>query len=188
MRLFKRNVEGGGCHGRRFMHAFGRGERGPGGWGRGGRSRFFDSGDLRLVILQLLESKPSHGYELIKEIEDRLAGAYSPSPGVVYPTLTMLEDLGLASVQEASGGRKLYALTDAGRAELAANRANVDAIFGRIEQAASARGGSLPQIMRAVHNLRSAIRLRLTRGGLTDEQVRHIVNTLDAAAVAIERS
>ena len=188
MRMFKQNFEGGGCHGRRFMHAFGRGERGPGGWGRGGRSRFFESGDLRLVILQLLETKPSHGYELIKEIEDRLAGAYSPSPGVIYPTLTMLEDLGLATVADASGGRKLYALTEAGRAELAANRANVDAIFGRIEQAASARGGSLPQIMRAVHNLRSAIRLRLTRGGLTDEQVHSIVNTLDAAAVAIERA
>ena len=84
--------------------------------GRGGR--FFDQGDLRLVILALLAEQPRHGYEIIKAIEERLGGAYAPSPGVVYPTLTWLEELGYAEVQSAQGNRKLYAITAEGRAFL----------------------------------------------------------------------
>ena len=183
MRFFQHCAGRGEGEGRRFMHGFGRGPFGRG----GGRGRFFESGDLRLVILRLLSEQPRHGYELIKEIEDRLAGAYAPSPGVVYPTLTMLEDLGLASVSEQAGGRKLYELTDAGRADLAANQAAVDAIFARISEAASGKPGALPQIMRATHNLRSALRMRMVRGGLSEEQVQRIVSTLDAAAAEIGR-
>ena len=94
--------------------------------GRGGRGRVFDQGDLRFVLLGLIAEKPRHGYEIIKEIEDRLGGAYSPSPGVIYPTLTLLEELGYASVTE-DGGKKLYAITPEGEAALAANKAAVDA-------------------------------------------------------------
>src|ERR1700733_5426471 len=135
-----------GGHGRRFAHGFGR-DGGPG-WGRGGgRGRFFGPGDLRLVMLALIAEKPRHGYELIKDIEERLAGAYAPSPGVVYPTLTLLEDMGLAVVTVEPGGRKLYALTDEGRAELAANQKTVDALLQRMAEAATAQGGALPQVM-----------------------------------------
>ena len=81
----------------------------------GGRmGRFFDHGDLRFVVLKLIAEKPRYGYEVIKEIEERLGGAYSPSPGVVYPTLTLLEELGYATVSSAEGNKKLYAITPEG--------------------------------------------------------------------------
>src|SRR5918999_3039037 len=101
-----------------------------GGPWRGGR--MFEQGDLKYVILQLLEEKPRHGYEIIKELEDRFSGAYSPSPGTVYPTLTMLEDLGYAVATVEEGGKKIYAITDAGRAYLAEHSQTVDGIFDRM--------------------------------------------------------
>ena len=91
--------------------------RGPGAGGGGGRGRgrMFDNGDLRLVVMQLLSERPRHGYEIIKALEERVGGGYSPSPGVVYPTLTLLEELGHASVTDERAGRKLYTLTPDGR-------------------------------------------------------------------------
>src|SRR5689334_24215085 len=94
-----------------------------GGW-RGGR--VFDHGDLRLVILQLIAEKPRHGYELIKAIEEQVAGAYSPSPGVIYPTLTLLEELGYVTVSTGESAKKLHEITAEGRAFLDANRRTVD--------------------------------------------------------------
>jgi DNA-binding PadR family transcriptional regulator len=193
MRMCGRQRGAGG--GPRFMHGFGRhggDHEGGGRFGRGGGGmrggRFFDSGDLKLVMLQLISDRPRHGYELIKEIEDRLSGAYSPSPGVVYPTLTMLEDIGYATVSAEAGGKKLYAITEEGKAFLATNRPAIEAIFGRMGEAALAQGGALPQVMRAMHNLRLALKMRLSRGNLSEEQVRRIVDAIDAAAVEVERS
>jgi DNA-binding PadR family transcriptional regulator len=94
----------------------------------------FEQGDLKYVILRLLDEKPRHGYEIIKELEDRFGGAYSPSPGTVYPTLTMLEDLGYAQATVEEGGRKIYAITDAGRAYLAEHSETVDGIFERVSR------------------------------------------------------
>jgi DNA-binding PadR family transcriptional regulator len=156
---------------------------------RGGHGRPFDQGDLRFVILQLIAEKPRYGYELIKAIEEKLGGAYSPSPGVVYPTLTMLEELGYATVSSSEGGKKLYAITPDGTAFLDANRETVAGIFQRMEKIGAAQGGGpAPQILRAMENLRLALRLRLVRGPLSEEQVRAIAETLDAAAVKIEQS
>ena len=191
------NTGGGRGHGcgRRFARGFGGGPEGEGrggeprfgrGFGRGGpRGRFFDSGDLRLAVLQMIADKPRHGYELIKEIEERLAGAYSPSPGVIYPILSMLEDQGYATMSTEAGGKKQYAITPEGTAHLAENRAAVDQILARIAEAGAAQGGALPQVMRATHNLRMALRMRLGRGALSDEQVRRIVTLLDQAAAEI---
>jgi DNA-binding PadR family transcriptional regulator len=92
----------------------------------------FEQGDLKYVILRLLEEKPRHGYEVIKELEDRFGGAYSPSPGTVYPTLTMLEDLGYARAGVEEGGKKIYAITDEGRAYLKEHSETVDGIFERM--------------------------------------------------------
>jgi DNA-binding PadR family transcriptional regulator len=92
----------------------------------------FEQGDLKYVILRLLAEKPRHGYEIIKELEERLGGAYAPSPGTVYPTLTMLEDLGYARAMPEEGGRKIYEITDAGRKHLEEHSATVDDIFERI--------------------------------------------------------
>lgn len=156
--------------------------------GRGGRGgRFFDQGDLRLVILALIAQQPRHGYEIIKEIEDRLSGAYAPSPGVVYPTLTLLEELGYAALTEGAGAKKLYAATDQGRAYLEQNKAQVDALFARIDQAGSGRDFA-PRILRAMGNVKLALRLRLSSGPLSAEQVDRIAAALDAAATQIERS
>ncbi|QNI32013.1 PadR family transcriptional regulator [Alloacidobacterium dinghuense] len=162
-------------------------------WGRHGRyggdlgGRLFDNGELRFVILQLLAEKPSYGYEMIKAIGERLSGVYAPSPGVVYPTLTMLEEEGFATVAATDGAKKLYTITDAGREELKANKTLVDTIFARIAQVGSAFGrGRSPQIMRAMHNFKLALKLRFAQGDLTKEQVNKIAEIIDAAAKGIE--
>src|SRR5215813_5635313 len=123
MRGDRRHTRGGfGLRGERFGgHHHG---------GRGGRmGRVFDHGDLRYVLLQLIADKPRHGYELIKAIEEKFGGMYSPSPGVIYPTLTLLEELGHVRQEAATGTKKLYSITPEGTAHLEANRAAVDAIL-----------------------------------------------------------
>jgi DNA-binding PadR family transcriptional regulator len=149
--------------------------------------RFFDHGDLRYLILKLIADKPRHGYELIKAIEEEFGGAYSPSPGVIYPTLTMLEELGYAVVA-ADGNKKAYTITPEGRAFLAENQAQVDAVFGRLKEAGKTFGGGrAPEIKRAVHNLRLALATRLGRGALTQEQILAVTAVLDKAAADLER-
>src|SRR5438477_13069898 len=98
---------------------------------RGRAGRMFEQGDLKYVILRLLDEKPRHGYEIIKELESRLGGSYAPSPGTVYPTLTMLEDLGYARVVPEEGGKKIYEITEEGRTHLAENSTTVHDIFDR---------------------------------------------------------
>jgi len=161
-----------------------------GGGGRGARlGRFFEHGDLRWVLLQLIAEKPRHGYELIKAIEDKFGGMYSPSPGVIYPTLTLLEDLGYLRAETAGGTKKLYSMTAEGTAYLGANRALVAAISERMAEATRAYGsGPAPEIRRAMHNLELALSIRLGRGPLDTEQVRTVTDALDRAAGEIERS
>src|ERR1700742_2565644 len=153
----------------------------------GGRKRFFDKAHLRLVILELIADKPSYGYEIIKAIEERLSGGYAPSPGVVYPTLTMLEEEGYATVSSTESNKKLYAATENGLEYLQANKVVVKAIFERMEQAAKVFGrGRSPQIMRAIMNLRYALKIRTERGSLSPEQTRKIAEAIDAAARLID--
>lgn len=185
-----------GCQDRRFArgergldpHLFGHGRHGRG--GRSGLGRFFAQGDLRLVILHLIAEKPRHGYELIKAIEERVGGAYSPSPGVIYPTLTLLEELGHVTASADEGGaRKLHEITAEGRACLEANRAAVDSLLARMEEAGRLHGGGpAPQVVRAMENLKLALRLRLARGPLTEDQANAVAAALDAAATSVERS
>ncbi len=153
----------------------------------GGRERHFDNGELRFVILQLIADKPSYGYEIIKAIEERLSGAYAPSPGVVYPTLTMLEEEGYAAVSSTEGSKKLYAATERGLEYLKENKVVLKAIFGRMEQAGKIFGrGRSPQIMRAIMNLRYALKIRTERGNLSPEQIRKVAEAIDAAARVID--
>jgi DNA-binding PadR family transcriptional regulator len=157
--------------------------------GGGGRGRVFDQGELRFVLLALIGLSPRHGYEIIKAIEDRLGGSYSPSPGVIYPTLTLINELGLATVSESGGGRKLYTITAEGQAHLAENKPVVDAVFARMARAsASTAGGRSPQVMRAMENMKMALRLRVSRGPLGEDEAQAIADALDAAARAIERA
>lgn len=172
-----------------FHKHFGRGPFGfhGGHHGRGGRGgRFFDQGDLRFVVLKLIADQPSHGYELIRAVEQAAGGAYTPSPGVIYPTLTLLEDLGYVGVSEAAGSKKLYTVTPEGEAFLAENKAHVDGLFARMNEAASRSAAFSPQILRARENLRTALRLKLTGGALDAEQVAEVARVLDDAARAIE--
>lgn len=166
---------------RRLHRAFGRHGHGHGG------GRMFEQGDLRFVVLKLISEKPSYGYEIIKAIEDRLAGAYAPSPGVVYPTLTLLEELGYIKVQETDGPRKLYAITPEGEKALEENRGVIDAIFARMAEVNIRHGGQrAPQLVRAWENLKMAMNLRVARGPLTQAQIEAIAAVLDEAAKAIE--
>lgn len=176
----------------RGRHPFGHsgwGDRGAHRHGRGRRGeRVFEQGDLRLLLLSLIAEKPRHGYELIKAVEDSVSGAYSPSPGVVYPTLSLLEDLGYARVEAAEGGKKLYTVTPEGSAFLETQGPAQAELKARIDEAAVAgRGRSAPQIVRAMGNLAMALRLRLTRGPLSEEQVQAVAAAIDAAAQAIEK-
>ena len=155
----------------------------------GARRRFFGQGDVRLIILKLISEKPSHGYEIIKAIEDRLGGAYAPSPGIVYPALTLLDEQGLIRVESTDRPRKLYAITPEGETVLERNRGLVEAIFGRIAEINARHGGGpAPQIVRAMENLKLALRLRLAQGPLAAEQVARIANLLDETAKGVEGS
>ena len=155
----------------------------------GGEGRLFEQGDLRWVILSLIEEKNSHGYELIKAIEERAGGVYSPSPGVIYPTLTLLEEMGYVVEATSGGAKKAFAITDEGRAALGQNRVSVAAIFARMtEFAERAGGGPSPQVVRAMENLRLALRMKLEAGRMTEDQATSVAKALDDAAVAIERS
>ncbi len=179
-----RNHHGHGGFGRGPFHGW-RGRAG----GFGGREgRMFDGGELRLVILALVAEKPRHGYEIIKELGERVGGDYSPSPGVVYPTLTMLEEIGYATTSQDPAGRKLYTLTSEGEKLLAENKAQVDAIFARFgDDGESAGRSGMGSVFRAMMNLRAATRLRLRGRAATPEQIQAIVDALDAAAKTIER-
>jgi DNA-binding PadR family transcriptional regulator len=129
--------------------------------GRGpGAGRVFGHGDLKLVLLALIAEQPRHGYELIRTIEEMFDGTYAPSPGAVYPTLTLLEEMGHARVDEDSAsGRKRYAITADGREFLDSNREAVDAVMGRMEKTARAmsRLRAPMLVRRAMHDLKHAM-------------------------------
>ncbi len=131
---------------RAYWHFAGRRGGGPEDWGRGARGgrggwgggafrvgKMLADGDLRLIVLALLEEGPRHGYEIIKALEEKSSGVYSPSPGVVYPTLTYLEEVGYAT-SLAEGSKKVFSITDAGRAHLEQNREVADLALSGIEK------------------------------------------------------
>jgi DNA-binding PadR family transcriptional regulator len=195
----------------RLLHAMGRHHHhrggpfsgGPGGFGGDGdgftRGRKFSSDELQLMLLALLEARPSHGYELIKELEARSNGFYSPSPGMVYPALTYLEELGYVTV-EMEGNRKRYALSDDGCAHLAANREQAELMLARLvhlgKKMESVRralageppadvdeGGWVPELNAARQALKKALVLRTDA---SPEEQRRIAAILARATAEIE--
>jgi len=151
--------------------------------------RMFEHGDLKFVVLALIAEQPRHGYEIIKEIEHRAGGAYAPSPGVIYPLLTMLEEMGFAELTASDGAKKLYAASEQGRDELASNKRGVEALFERIASVGeSFSSGRSPQLLRAMENLKLALRLRIERGPLSDDNLQRVTAAIDGAAQAIERT
>ena len=185
-----------------------RGHFGPGkGWGgrhgMGGgdmvrAGRMLAQGDLRLIALALIAEQPRHGYELIKVLEDKTDGWYSPSPGIVYPTLTYLEEAGYVTAQ-AEGAKKLYTITDEGRAHLDQNRDFVDAVLERLgtigEKVARMRRrfgaddddrrGLPPLVRAAIENLREVAAKRLESD---DEAEAKVVEVLARAAAELKKA
>ncbi len=187
--MFGRHHHHGRHHSRHGRHPFGFHGHGHEHHRRGGRvGRFFDHGDLRLVVLKLIADKPRHGYELIKAVEEAAGGAYSPSPGVIYPTLTLLEELGYATAADAGGGKKLFSITPEGEAFLTENDAPVRGLFERMADVASRSAAFSPQILRARENLKTAMKLKLTGERLSDEQIAAVVAALDEAARKVEQA
>lgn len=178
--------EGGGRHGGHGGRsgrggAFGRHRGGPFG-GRGG-SRMFDSGGLRLVVLGLIEDEPRHGYDIIKALEAMFQGAYSPSPGAIYPMLQMLEEADLVS-SRSEANKRLYSITEQGKAYLADHEAELARINAQIDEVSAEIGGvSLGDEVRA---LRWAVYKRLRRGSLSTQQAEEAVAILKKARRDIE--
>jgi DNA-binding PadR family transcriptional regulator len=134
----------------------------------------------------MIAEQPRHGYELIKAIEERFGGSYTPSPGVIYPTLSWLDDMGYAQIEAEEAGRKRYRITAEGEAFLVANRAAVDELLARGGPAGAA---SVPApVVRAMENLKLAMRLRFRRGPIDQTAAETIAAALDAAAQTVERS
>jgi DNA-binding PadR family transcriptional regulator len=174
-----------------------RGGRVHGGWFEGirerkashRRERFFEQGDLKLVVLDLLQTRPRHGYEIIRAIEELAGGEYTPSPGVVYPTLTLLDEIGHATVTLEDGGKKQYGITPEGVAFLAGQRETLERIRSRVESAGSVSDAQrAPELQRCMQNLKTALHFRLSRGPLNAVALRKISEAIDRAAIDVERS
>lgn len=188
------------------LHAIGRHHGrhgpGPGGFGRGFMgdggmpgARKLTAADLQLLLLALLAERPAHGYELIRLLEQRSAGFYAPSPGMIYPALTYLEEIGHAEVSQ-DGNRKLYTLTDAGRAQLEANRDQATQILDTLKRIGERMAGvreafagldaadprAADDLHRAKHALKHAL---MRKHGCTPEEARRITQILDRAAAEI---
>ncbi|MCX7366434.1 MAG: PadR family transcriptional regulator [Alphaproteobacteria bacterium] len=194
---FSHHSDGHESHEHRSRHRGGRHGFGRGGWGesedghRGGggrRRRVFDSGELRLLLLKLIADQPRHGYELIRAIEELSGGVYVPSPGVVYPTLTMLQEMGQIEEAASDGARKAFAVTAEGTAHLAARAEEIPALLDRLAKLAHMRersdGGP---VRRAMQNLKTVLMDRLDREGVKTETLHQIASILDDASQKIER-
>jgi DNA-binding PadR family transcriptional regulator len=165
------------------------GDEGWSGGRRGRRARrMFESGELRLVLLKLISEQARHGYDLIRAVEELTGGEYAPSPGIVYPTLTMLQDMGLIEEADGEGARKPFQITEAGAAHLEENREEAEELIARLERLSPSHypeGGS--PVWRAMRNLGMAIRNRLNHGEVTDETVHELAALIDEFAQRVER-
>jgi DNA-binding PadR family transcriptional regulator len=178
-----------GGRGRGWGHGWGDGAEwgGRGGSGRG-RRRVLDSSELRLVLLKLIADQSRHGYDLIRAVEEMTHGEYAPSPGVVYPSLTMLQDMGLIDEVKTEGSRKAFEITADGKDHLAGKEEEVEALFERLKDLGSdqRKAGGAP-IKRSIGNLLSALWHRATREDSDEGTMHKIAAILDEAAQKIER-
>ncbi len=160
---------------------------GPKGRHRGrGRRQMFEAGEMKYVILRLLKEKPRHGYEIIKALEEKTAGCYTPSAGSVYPTLQLLEDQGLVRIVETEG-RKVYHVTAEGEAFLAEHKDRVEDIGERIRDAVhNVAGGAMADVNQAFARLTRRTYRTAWRHGPDSDVTRGIVTILERAAGEID--
>jgi len=155
------------------------------GWKRGSSGRLFDYGEFRYVVLTLLAEQPRHGYDIIRAIDQRTRGAYCPSPGVVYPTLALLEDNGLARALAGHGARNRYEITPHGLAFLRDNGSQIDAILSRMQNLKSTQVGASPVIVAAMDNLKAALRSGVSPS--SEDGAQAVAAAINAAAERIRR-
>jgi DNA-binding PadR family transcriptional regulator len=156
--------------------------------GRKRRQRLFDGDELRLALLKLIADQPRHGYDLIRAIEELTGGNYIPSAGVVYPALSVLQDLGHIEGADAANARKVFTATPEGLAELAAQAQKVAELFARLAALATTREGfDAAPIRRAMENLRNVLRHRLSSGDADKNTLYEVAAILDEAVQRIER-
>ena len=164
---------------------------GPGEWGkrRGrGRRQMFEAGEIKFVILRLLKEKPRHGYEIIKALEERMAGCYTPSPGTVYPTLQMLEDQGYVRSSESSG-KKVYEITPEGERYLEEHRDLLDEIVDRVRDTVrDFTGGAIGELQGEFARMARSTFRHAWRRGPDDPAVRRVAEILKRAADEIEQA
>lgn len=153
------------------------------------RVRMFEKGEFKLIILGLLAEKSCHGYEIIQLIKEMSGGEYIPSSGVVYPTLSVLEERGYVTTTKDNKEKKQYVLTQAGR-HLVQDKSEA---LSRVKKRVTSIGlissvRKTPEMQRAIQNFKTALHLRLTRSSLTTNDLQEIAAVLDEAAVKVERT
>ena len=147
-----------------------------------------DCGQQLNSALKLIADEPRHGYDLIRAVEDMTGGEYAPSPGIVYPTLTMLDEMGLIEERKSKDSKKVFAATEEGRVHLDENLDQVEELIERLtDMRPPERSDAGPAISRAVKNLMTAMTQRVSRGGFDQELLHEIAAILDDAAQRIER-
>lgn len=152
------------------------------------RARMFQRGELKLLALHLIAEEPRHGYDLIQKIEELTGGHYAPSPGIVYPTLTLMADMDLIDEKVDEGGKKIYSITKSGAALLKDEEKHVADILERLEGVAQmGQASDAASIKRATGNLKSAIRIRLADEEKGSDKILDVAAIIDEAAGKIER-
>lgn len=153
------------------------------------REKMLDASEIRLLMLHFISQRATHGYELIKCIEDLSKGEYSPSPGIIYPNLTWLEEMGAIHISDPQAARKAYVLTETGQAMLKHDAQPLSGLIDRLSSlAVLVNNRSIPEIEQAIVHFKTALNTRLAQQDITDETRQTIVAALMTAAEDISRS
>ncbi|MEZ3500670.1 PadR family transcriptional regulator [Pantoea sp. KPR_PJ] len=148
-----------------------------------------DASDIRLLMLHFLAQNNAHGYELIKSIEELSKGEYSPSPGIIYPNLTLLEEMDAIRVVDAHATRKAYTLNAAGRTLLSEQHAHIQHLIGRLASLATlVNNRSLPDVDQAIYRMRTALNARLSQEDISPQALEKVIDALNVAAAKIAAS
>ena len=163
------------------------GPRAGGPWARRGRRQVFESGEMKYVILRLLRDKPMHGYEVIRALEEKLGGWYTPSAGTVYPTLQLLEDEGYVRIVETEG-KKVYHVTPEGEKFLEEHKSTLEEIMERVGDALRGLAeGPIGDLNSSLGRLAKAAWSQSVRAGMHSERAKKIAEILRRAADEIEQ-
>lgn len=164
----------------------GAGRHAHGGGGR--RRKVFDSKELQLLILSLIAETPRHGYEIIRDIESRTKGAYAPSPGMVYPILTLLVDTDLAEEIDSGNARKVFSASAQGKEELSGRSQDLEVLVDRLNRLADQRERvEAAPVQKAMRNLKGALFGKLSKEGVSEDTIAAVAEIIDEAAQSIER-